>query len=75
MRKKLSSTSREEILRAIVERYSDAKRSERRIILDRFVSVTGYHRKHATRLLRSRASEPARTRKSRVRLYDEDHEI
>jgi hypothetical protein len=71
MTKKLSSTGREEILRAVAERYSEGKRVERQLILDHFVSVTGYHRKHAIRLLRSAAVQTARTRKSRLRLYDE----
>lgn len=71
MTRKLSPTGREEILHAIAERYVDAKRAERRVILDHFITVTGYHRKHAIRLLSKTANEPARTRKSRLRLYDE----
>ncbi|MCI0613032.1 hypothetical protein L0244_08580 [bacterium] len=71
MTKKLSPTGREEVLRALAERYSEAERAERQIILDHFVSVTGYHRKHAIRLLRTTGSTTERTRKSRLRLYDE----
>ena len=71
MTNKLSSTAKEEVLRAVAARYAEAKRTERQVILDQFVSVTGYHRKHAIRLLHTTASTAVRTRKSRLRLYDE----
>jgi hypothetical protein len=32
------------------ERYGRARLADKRCILDEFVAVTGYHRKHATRL-------------------------
>ncbi len=42
---------RAELLEAIGTRYGGASRSERTRILDEFAAVTGYHRKHAIRLL------------------------
>jgi hypothetical protein len=35
------------LLRAVAERYKQATRGERKTILDEFVAITGYHRKHA----------------------------
>lgn len=42
---------RTELLEAVSTRYGGATRSERSRILDEFAAVTGYHRKHAIRLL------------------------
>jgi hypothetical protein len=44
--------------------------SERTKILDEFVAITGYHRKHAIRVLAISAA-PERSRAARNRLYDE----
>lgn len=41
-----------ELLAAIGDRYRASGRAEQTKILDEFVAVTGYHRKHAIRLLR-----------------------
>jgi hypothetical protein len=43
--------TRQELISVVRERYAGATGMERRRILDEFVSVTGYHRKHAIRLL------------------------
>ena len=43
--------TRRELLEAVSARYRDGARGERSRILDEFAAVTGYHRKHATRLL------------------------
>ena len=54
---------RTELVAAIRERYRRRNRTGRTAILDEFVAVTGYHRKHAVRLLRSageRQLPPAR---------------
>ena len=40
---------RDELVAAIVERYGRSNRAERGQILNEFVAVTGFHRKHATR--------------------------
>ncbi len=40
-------SARGELLEMLRQRYREAERSEKSRILDEFVSVTGYHRKHA----------------------------
>ena len=44
-------STRDELVAAIVERYGRSNRAERSQILNEFVAVTGFHRKHAARLL------------------------
>ena len=48
----MSPQSKKEYLAAIVKRYKNASRSGKHLILDEFCAATGYHRKHAIRLLR-----------------------
>src|SRR5687768_6902476 len=63
--------TRDERLGALVERYREARRTEKGRILTEFAAVTGYHRKHAERLLRgANRSDRSRPRPER-RLYDE----
>jgi hypothetical protein len=44
--------TRDELMVAVRERYANSERGEKTRILDEFVAVTGFHRKHAMRLLR-----------------------
>jgi hypothetical protein len=67
---RISMTTRKELIDAVGARYRDAPRSEKQKILDEFVALTGYHRKHAIRALRSEASR-ARAAAARNRVYDE----
>ena len=61
--------TRRELKEAIGRRYRAAGRWERRQLLDEFTRVTGYHRKHALRVLhRPFVPRPPRPRK---RIYDE----
>ena len=63
---------RGELVTAVGTRYRESTRAEKRLILDEFVALTGYHRKHATRLLKERGALSAitpRTRKGTI--YDE----
>jgi hypothetical protein len=61
--------TRRELKMAVGERYRAAARWERRQILDEFTRVTGYHRKHAMRVLhRPFVARPAQPRR---RIYDE----
>ena len=55
-------TTRDELVAAIAGRYAQGDRVERSRILDEFSAVTGFHRKHAMRLLRadSRSRGPVR---------------
>src|SRR5438309_2610320 len=51
MARRISMAGRTELLEAVSTRYGGAGRSERSRILNEFAAVTGYHRKHAIRLL------------------------
>jgi hypothetical protein len=55
--------TRDEMVAAIAGRYAHANRAERGLILDEFAAVTGFHRKHAMRLLRG--GQPVRAAGSR----------
>ena len=59
-------------LRALPERRAALQRqqAEKARILDEFVDITGYHRKHAMRLLRSHDGA-RRSRRARRRVYEE----
>lgn len=57
------------MVRVIGERYRSSPAPERTRILDEFVAATGYHRKHAIRVLAARA-EPSPPREPRLHLYD-----
>ena len=70
MGKRISGEARTELIEAIGERYRAGSRAEKLRILDEFVAVTGYHRKHAIRVLSGRESRRAKKR-ARKRLYDE----
>lgn len=54
MARRISMATRSELVAAIVERYRLGSRSDKCRILDEFVAVTGYHRKHAIRVLAGR---------------------
>ncbi len=72
MKKKIGASARAELVRAVGERYRDGTRQERGRILDEFVAVTGYHRKHSIRLLNSAAgSASTSARRVRLAVYDE----
>src|SRR5262249_29188620 len=51
--RRLSMATRKELKSALARRYRISSRVEKGRILDEFVAVTGYHRKHAMRLVRS----------------------
>jgi len=61
--------TRKELIEALRARYSGAPPMDKTRILDEFVALTGYHRKHAIRVLREEAS--ATETRARNRLYDE----
>ena len=63
--------TRSELIVATAERYGRGDRAERGRILDEFAAVTGYHRKHAMRLLR--AGQPDHRSRARPgrRIYDD----
>src|SRR5262245_25783438 len=53
MMRRISMAARDELVAAVADRYTKGDRAERGRILDEFAVVTGYHRKHAMRLLRA----------------------
>jgi hypothetical protein len=58
--------TRKELIEAVSSRYREGSLKQRSAILDEFVAITGYHRKHAIRLLSKPAAEPQK-RCSRAR--------
>src|SRR3954454_11638270 len=69
--RRVSMATRDELVAAVIERYSKGRRAEKGRILGEFVAVTGFHRKHAMRVLRGgQASRRSAPRPER-RLYDE----
>ena len=63
-------TTRKELIEALRVRYRSAAFGDRIKILDEFVALTGYHRKHAIRVLREEVSD-VRVGRARDRRYDE----
>lgn len=51
-------TTRRELITAVGERYRRSSRSGKHQILDEFLKLTGYHRKHAIRVLGREAQSP-----------------
>ena len=68
---KISIGTRKELLQAVSERYRSASPGDKRRILDEFVALTGYHRKHAIRVLNGSGAVRTQGRRARPRLYDE----
>lgn len=71
MSSRMNLKAKRELVRVVAEKYQRAGRHDKHKILEQFVAVTGYHRKHSIRLLNSTAElvTPRRTR--RFRVYDE----
>ena len=63
-------TTRKELVEALRLRYRSAAFGDRIKILDEFVALTGYHRKHAIRVLREDVAT-AKTARTHNRHYDE----
>jgi hypothetical protein len=68
----MSKKSRNEYVTAIRGRYLQGRRVEKTRILDEFVATTGYHRKHAIRVLRTEVPEFRREKRGRKRIYTGD---
>src|SRR3954467_1741167 len=66
-----SMATRDELVAAIIERYSTGRRAEKGRILDEFAAVTGFHRKHAMRVLRGGQAKRCSAPRPERRLYDE----
>lgn len=69
--RRVSMTTRGELIGAVATRYRQGGRGEKVRILDEFVAVTGYHRKHAMRLLRKGNQEMQPSSRLDRRVYDD----
>lgn len=67
----ISGEARRELVHAVGERYRAGSREEKRRILDEFVAVTRWHRKHAIRVLNVAGADNGPRRKPRARVYDD----
>jgi hypothetical protein len=56
MARRISKQTKAEPIVALSKRYRNSSKKGKGRILDEFVAVSGYHRKHAIRLLGSRGS-------------------
>jgi hypothetical protein len=65
--RRMSMATRDELLAAVAVRYRESSRAEKTRILDGFAAVTGHHRKHAVRLLRSGPSNRQSASRARPR--------
>jgi hypothetical protein len=65
----MSARARSEYVQAIYQRYRQARRPEKRRILDEFCQVAGYHRKHAIRLLNQAAPGAPKPRRRGTATY------
>jgi len=70
MARTVSVETRQDLLKAIRERYWAGTKDEKLRILDEFVAVTGYHRKHAIRLFKAGSAARGASRRSRLPVYD-----
>ena len=66
----ISAETRKELVAAVAQRYQQGTATEKGCILDEFVALTGYHRKHAIRVLNGKAPKFLGRRGRRCR-YDQ----
>jgi hypothetical protein len=65
----MSRNSKRELLEAIRPRYLRASKAEKTRILDEFVASTGYHRKHAIRLLKHGVKASGKKKPGKSKIY------
>lgn len=72
MARQISMATREELVQVLQQRYRSAVYGDKGRILDEFVAVSGYRRKHAIRLLRAQAGAAGMPDATRTcsRIYD-----
>jgi hypothetical protein len=63
--------TRRELIEAVAARYRAATRDEKKGILDEFVKVSGFHRKHAIRVLKRSPRPETGEPRQRARIYNE----
>jgi hypothetical protein len=71
----ISKSARKEIIGALRTRYQQSSKGEKGMILGEFAAVTGFHRKHAIRLLNAAeeaiVNKTIETNMQNQRIYDE----
>jgi len=67
----ISKKVRKELVHAVAERYQTSSKEDKTRILDEFVRLTGFHRKHAVRVLGGRVPAEKPNAGTRPRIYDE----
>jgi hypothetical protein len=65
----MSQNSKKELVETIQARYQKATRNEKRQILDELVAITGYHRKHAVRILNQWVGKRYPKKPGPIRIY------
>jgi hypothetical protein len=65
----MTRSSKRELLEAIRPRYLRASKAEKTRILDEFVASTGYHRKHAIRLLKHGVKASGKKKPGKAKIY------
>ena len=63
--------TRDELLKAVAQRYRSSTRAEKGRILTEFAEISGYHRQHAERLLRCEAVAVRSRPRPERRVYDD----
>lgn len=69
--RRVSMATRDELLVALTTRYGQASRVDKGRMVTEFAAVTGYHRKHAARLLRGGGKTSRSKPRPDRRLYDD----
>lgn len=67
--RRLSMATRDELLARVSERYRVSARADKSRIVDEFAAATGYHRKHAMRVLRAGPSKTRSAPRPSRRIY------
>lgn len=67
--RRVSMATRDELLAVVSERYRASTRADKALIIDEFAAATGYHRKHAMRVLRTGPSVTRTAPRPSRRIY------
>ena len=65
----MTPKAKRELLEAIRQRYLRSNRAGKKLILDEFCAVTGYHRKYAIRVLKYRPKSRGERKSGRRKIY------
>ena len=67
--RRVSMATRDELLAVVSERYRASTRADKAMIIEEFAAATGYHRKHAMRVLRTGPSGTRSAPRPSRRIY------